>query len=156
MGMQWATRARSVEDPKQSKVVGKFEWTAMPEGRARMVIDGYGISAFSKQDPETLFRVIAGATSDANMREAASLLVPPRRSLLADAQLREQNRFYPAAAAALESGMPFPALPEFYALGEFISRRILQAVTGETSIKQALDAAASETENFLKARGYYQ
>jgi ABC-type glycerol-3-phosphate transport system substrate-binding protein len=156
MGQQWATRARSVEDPKQSKVAGKFEWTAMPEGRARMVIDGYGISAFSKQDPETLFRIVATATNDANMREAASMLVPPRRSLLADAQLREQNRFYPAASAALETGMPFPALPEFYALGEFVSRRILQAVTGEMGVKQALDAAASETENFLKTRGYYQ
>ena len=41
-------------------------------------------------------------------------------------------------------------------MGEFISRRILQAVTGEMPTKQALDAAAGETEAYLKARGYYR
>lgn len=156
MGQQWATRARSVDDAKQSRVPGKFEWAPMPQGHARVLADGYGISAYSKQDPEMLFRLIATATREANMREAAGLLVPPRRSLLSDPGLRATNRFYPAAAQAIDSGTPFPALPEFYAVGEFISRRILQAVTGEMPTKQALDAAAGETEAYLKARGYYR
>ena len=156
MGQQWATRARSVDDPKQSRVAGKFEWAPMPEGHARVLVDGYGISAFSKQDPDTLFRIIAATTKESNMREAAGMLVPPRRSLLNDPELRKSNRYYQAAARAIESGTPFPALPEFYAVGEFISRRILQAVTGEMATKAALDAAATETETYLKARGYYR
>jgi len=156
MGMQWATRARSVDDPKQSRAAGKFEWAPMPQGRARVLTDGYAISAFSKQDPDKLFRIIATATREANMREAAGMLVPPRKALLNDPDLRANNRFYPAAAQAIETGMPFPALPEFYAVGEFISRRILQAVTGEMPTKQALDAAAGETEAYLKSRGYYR
>ena len=90
------------------------------------------------------------------MREAAGMMVPPRKALLNDPQLRASNRFYPAAAQAIESGTPFPALPEFYAVGEFISRRILQAVTGEMPVKQALDTAAGETEAYLKTRGYYR
>ena len=156
MGMQWATRARSVDDPKQSRAAGKFEWAPMPQGHARVLADGYAISAFSKQDPDTLFRIMATATREANMREAAGMLVPPRRALLNDPELRSKNRFYQAAAQAIESGTPFPALPEFYAVGEFISRRILQAVTGEMPTKQALDAAAGETEAYLKTRGYYR
>jgi multiple sugar transport system substrate-binding protein len=156
MGMQWATRARSVDDPKQSRAAGKFQWAPMPQGRARVLADGYGISAFSKQDPDKLFRIIATATREANMREAAGMLVPPRKALLNDPDLRAKNRFYPAAAQAIDTGVPFPALPEFYAVGEFISRRILQAVTGEMPTKQALDAAAGETEAYLKARGYYR
>lgn len=156
MGMQWATRARSVDDPKQSRAAGKFEWAPMPQGHARVLADGYAISAFSKQDPDTLFRIMATATREANMREAAGMLVPPRRALLNDPELRSKNRFYPAAAQAIESGTPFPALPEFYAVGEFISRRILQAVTGEVPTKQALDTAAGETEAYLKTRGYYR
>ena len=156
MGQQWATRARSVDDPKQSRVAGKFEWAPMPEGHARVLIDGYGISAFSKQDPDTLFRIIATTTKESNMREAAGMLVPPRRKLLNDPELRKSNRYYQAAAQAIESGTPFPALPEFYAVGEFISRRILQAVTGEMATKAALDVAATETENSLKARGSYR
>ena len=156
MGMQWATRARSVDDPKQSRAAGKFEWAPMPQGHARVLADGYAISAFSKQDPDKLFRIMATATREANMREAAGMLVPPRKALLNDPDLRAKNRFYPAAALAIESGTPFPALPEFYAVGEFISRRILQAVTGEMPTKQALDAAAGETEAYLKTRGYYR
>lgn len=156
MGMQWATRARSVDDPKQSRAAGKFEWAPMPQGHARVLADGYAISAFSKQDPDRLFRIMATATREANMREAAGMLVPPRKALLSDPDLRAKNRFYAAAAQAIETGTPFPALPEFYAVGEFISRRILQAVTGEMPTKQALDAAAGETEAYLKARGYYR
>lgn len=156
LGMQWATRARSVDDPKQSRAAGKFEWASMPQGHARVLADGYAISAFSKQDPDLLFRIMATATRESNMREAAGMMVPPRKALLNDPQLRASNRFYPAAAQAIESGTPFPALPEFYAVGEFISRRILQAVTGEMPVKQALDTAAGETEAYLKTRGYYR
>jgi multiple sugar transport system substrate-binding protein len=47
-------------------------------------------------------------------------------------------------------------MAEFYEVGEFITRRILQGIAGELEIKQALDLAATETENLLKSRGYYQ
>jgi multiple sugar transport system substrate-binding protein len=103
-----------------------------------------------------LFRIIATATQESNMREAAGMLVPPRRSLLQDPDLRAKNRFYAAAGQAIETATPFPPLPEFYAVGEFISRRILQGVTGEMPVKQALDTAAGETTAYLKDRGYYK
>lgn len=156
MGLQWATRAGSMDDPKQSRVVGKIDWAAPPQGHGRFSADGYTISAFSKQDPDTLFRIVATATSDANMREASALTVPTRRSILNDPALQQKNRFYPAASAALETALPFPQIPEFYAVGEFIARRVVQAVTGEMPVKAALDAAAVETENFLTGRGYYK
>jgi ABC-type glycerol-3-phosphate transport system substrate-binding protein len=155
MGLQWATRANAMDDPKQSHVIGKIGWAAPPEGHARVSADGYAISAFSKQDADTLFRIVATATSEANMREASALTLVPRRTLLNDVDLKTKNRFYPAATASLSSGTPFPQIPEFYAVGEFIARRIVQSVTGEMPTKPALDAAAVETENFLKSRGYY-
>jgi multiple sugar transport system substrate-binding protein len=156
MGLQWATRAKAMDDPAKSRVVGKIDWVAPPQGHARIAGDGYAISAFSKQDPETLFRIIATSSSQANMRGAASLIIPPRKSLIDDADLAKANRFYPAALASYETGTPAPSLPEFYAVGEFITRRVLQAVTGEMPVKQALDAAAAETTDFLKGHGYYK
>jgi multiple sugar transport system substrate-binding protein len=156
MGLQWASRAKAMDDPNKSRVVGKIDWTAPPQGHGRNSGDGYAISAFSKQDPDTLFRIIATSASQASIRGAASLLVPPRKSLLDDAELRQANRFYPAALASYEIGTPAPALPEFYAVGEFITRRVLQAVTGEMPVKQALDTAANETKDFLKGHGYYK
>ena len=156
MGMQWASRAAAMDDPEKSNVVGKIDWVAPPDGHQRVAADGYAISAFSKQDPETLFKIIATSSNEANMREAASMVLPPRRSLLNDPELQSANRHYPASLASLEVGQAFPRLPEFYEVGEFITRRVLQAVTGEMEVKTALDAAAAETEDLLKSRGYYQ
>jgi multiple sugar transport system substrate-binding protein len=155
MGLQWATRAKAMDDPNKSRVVGKIDWVAPPGGHARGGSDGYGISAFSKQDPDTLFRIIATSANQANMRAVAPMMVPPRQSVLNDPELKATYRYYPASLAALPTALPFPPLPEFYSVGEFITRRILQAVTGEMAVKPALDAAAGETEAFLKGHGYY-
>lgn len=155
MGMQWATRAAAMDDPTKSNVVGKIDWVAPPQGHQRIAADGYALSAFSKQDPETLFKIIATSSNEANMREAASMILPPRKSLLNDPELQKANRHYPAALASLEVGEAFPRLPEFYEVGEFITRRVLQAVTGEMGVQEALDAAATETEDLLRSRGYY-
>jgi ABC-type glycerol-3-phosphate transport system substrate-binding protein len=90
------------------------------------------------------------------MREAAALMIPPRKSILDDPAMSKANRFYPAALASYESGTRAPSLPEFNSVGEFVTRRLLQGVTGEMTIKQAMDTAASETEKFLKGHGYYR
>jgi ABC-type glycerol-3-phosphate transport system substrate-binding protein len=156
MGLQWATRARAMDDPAKSRVIGKIDWVKPPRGHVRMGGDGYAISAFSKQDPEVLFQIIATSASEPSLREAAALMIPPRKSILDDPDLVKANRFYPAALASFESGTRAPALPEFNAICEFVTRRILQAVTGEMPVKQALDTAATETETFLKGHGYYK
>ena len=156
MGMQWASRAAAMDDPSKSNVVGKIDWVAPPEGHQRVAADGYAISAFSSRDADTLFRIIATSSNEANMREAAAMILPPRKSVLNDPQLQAANRHYPAALASLEIGQSFPRLPEFYEVGEYITRRVLQAVTGEMNIQEALDAAAEETEQLLTNRGYYQ
>lgn len=156
MGLQWATRARAMDDSAKSRVVGKIDWVAPPQGHARVSSSGYAISAFSKQDPDTMFRVIATSASEPSIRGAASMMIPPRKTLLGDTELKSANRYYPAALASLDTAIPFPRLAEFYSVGDFITRRILQAVSGEMAVKAALDAAAVETEVFLKDHGYYQ
>jgi multiple sugar transport system substrate-binding protein len=156
MGLQWATRAKSMDDTAKSRIVGKIEWVKPPQGHGRVSGDGYAISAFSKQDPDTLFRIIATSAGQKSLRDAASLMIPPRKSVLDDPELVKANRFYPAALASYESGTRAPALPEFNSICEFVTRRILQGVTGEMPVKQAMDTAASETEAFLKGHGYYK
>ena len=154
MGLQWATRAASMDDAAKSRVVGKIDWVQAPGGHARLSGDGYAISAFSKQDPDLLFRIIAFSSNKENMREAAALTVPPRQSVLRDPELAKKFRHYPAVLASLDTAVSFPRLPEFYEVGEFITRRVLQAVNGEMETKAALDEAAKETAALLKSRGY--
>jgi multiple sugar transport system substrate-binding protein len=157
MGLQWASRAMAVDDPKQSRVVGKIDWEAPPQGHGRVSSSGYGISVFSKQDPDLVFRILATSSDKDSMRGAAAVAsLPVRTSLLQDPELAAKYRYYPASLAAMKTAMPFPPLPEFYAVGEFITRRVLQAITGEMTVKAALDAAAGETTDFLKGHGYYK
>ena len=156
MGVQWATRALSMDDPNKSRVVDKIDWAVPPQGHQSVGGDGYCLSAFSKQDPDLLFRILATATSKQNMRGAAGMMVPTRTSLLEDPELKQKYRFFGAALPAMAVGTPAPKLPEFYSVGQFITQRIDQAVTGQMSVKAALDAAAAETETFLKGHGYYQ
>src|SRR5581483_6513137 len=108
IGLQWATRAKAMDDPAKSRVINKIDWVAPPQGHARISGDGYAISAFSKQDPDTLFRIIATSAGQASMRGAASLLIPPRKSLIDDPELKQANRFYPAALESYGTGAPAP------------------------------------------------
>lgn len=156
MGMQWLTRAAAMDNPEQSRVVGKIDWIAPPDGGARIANDGFAISAFSSKDREKMFVMLAEAASQASMREGAQYSLPPRLSVLEDPELSEKYRWYPAAREALQTGVPFPAIPDFLDAGEIMSRYILQAVTGELETQAAMDSAAAEVEAFLAGRGYYQ
>ena len=153
MGLQWVTRARAMDDPALSSVAGKIDWIAPPQGRGRLSSDGYAISAFSRQQPETLFRIIATSANRANMAEAAKMVMPPRTSLLADPDLARANRFYPAALESLRASVPFPPLPDFYAIGDIVARWIIRAVTGQTPVQLAMDTAAAETVQFMRDHG---
>jgi multiple sugar transport system substrate-binding protein len=156
MGLQWITRAASMDDPAKSRVVGKISWAPPPGGGQRIANDGFVISRFSSQDKDTLFKMIATATNRENMRAISSRIVPPRKSLLNDPELQKKYRYYPAAVKSLEMGKPYPPLPEFMEVGDIVTRRVNQAVTGEISVKEALDKAAEETEVLLRKRGYYK
>jgi ABC-type glycerol-3-phosphate transport system substrate-binding protein len=156
MGLQWFTRAARMDDPLQSRVVGKIDWVAPPGGGARVANDGFAISAFSSGDREEMFVMLAEAASVESMTVGAEYAMPPRLSVLENKELTAKYRWYPAARAALESGKSFPTLPDFNDVGEIVTRHILRAVTGEAEVQDALDQAAKETEELLASRGYYK
>jgi multiple sugar transport system substrate-binding protein len=156
MGVQWATRALAMDDPNKSRVVDKIAWAVPPQDHVPFGGDGYCISAYSKQDPDLLFRILATATTAKNLRAAAGMMVPTRSSLLNDQELIAKYRFFPAAKAAVAVGQGYPRLPEFYSVGQFITKRVGQYLTGDMRAKPALDMAAKETEDFLKGHGYYK
>jgi len=156
MGLSWTTRAVPMDDPAKSAVVGKIDYIAPPQGHGRLALDGYAISAFSKQDPDVLFRMICSAASDASMRGATGFTMVPRVSILKDPAVVAKFRHYPAGMDAISSAVPFPKIPEFYAVGEFIRRRILQAIAGEMDVATALNSAARETREHLGKAGYYK
>lgn len=156
MGLQWFTRAASMDDEKKSRFVGKINWVAPPGGGQRIANDGFAISKFSSKDKDAIFRMIATAASQKSMQKGAEFSMPPRLSVLEDPELNKRYRWYPGARASLEVGKPFPPLPEFLDVGAIVTRYVLQAVTNEKDVKVALDLAAQETTELLKSRGYYK
>ena len=156
MGLQWLTRAAAMDDPEKSRVVGKIDWAVPPGGgHSRISISGYGISKFSSLDKDKLFQILAIGASAESQREAASLSMPLRRSVLNDPELKAENRHFETALAAVEVAEPLPSFPEFIETAEIVTRYILQAVTGERPVKEAMDIAAVEVEELLESRGYY-
>jgi hypothetical protein len=156
MGLQWFTRAASMDDEKKSRFVGKINWIAPPGGGQRIANDGYAISKFSSKDKNSIFKMLATAASQQSMQKGAELAMPPRLSVLADPELNKKYRWYGAARSSLEVGKPFPSMPDFLDVGAIVTRYILQAVTNEKEVKVALDMAAKETTELLQSRGYYK
>lgn len=156
MGLQWLTRTAAMENPQQSRVVGKMNWVAPPGGKQIVVADSYAISKFSSKDKDTLFRLLATTLSAANQREGADRAVPTRISVLQDPELQQRFRYYKVLVPALQDGTSFPKFPEFKEVSELVSRRIVQAVTGEMPVQEALDTGAKEAEEFLTRRGFYK
>ena len=111
MGIMWNTRAKPMDDPAKSKVVGKIDWIAPPGGGTKMALDGYAISRFTKKDKDLVFRVLLIASDEKRMRQAAALAVPVRKSVLGDPELSKENRFYPGLLASLNVAKPLPRSP---------------------------------------------
>ncbi len=161
MGMQWASRASDMDNPKLSKVVGKINFSSPPSIRkgvpagSRVSISCFGISKFSK-DKENVFRAVAYASSRENMRGGAQLGLPPRVPLMSEPDLVKKNRHWPAGLTAMQEGQPYPMLSEFRDIGEGVTLKIQQALAGELNPKTALDQAVKETEELLRSRGYYK
>ncbi|WP_192886523.1 extracellular solute-binding protein [Agrobacterium sp. LAD9] len=156
LGLQWTTRAASMQDPTKSKVVDKIGWAAAPGGGARIAFDGFAIPKSSAANKEEVFKIMAEAMSPENMKVNADRAYPPRISVASDPELEKKFPWYPAVRASIDLDKPTPDLPEFNDVAEIVVRRVLQALTGEMEVKPAMDNAAEEVRTFLASKGYYK
>ena len=156
LGLQWTTRAASMNDKEKSRVVGKIAWAVPPGGGARFALDGFAIPKSSAANKEQVFRMLAEAMSAANMKANADRAYPARLSVIADPELAEKYPWYPAARASIAANKRTPDLPEFNEVAEIVVRRIMQALTGEADVKPSLDQAAVEVTALLTSKGYYK
>ena len=82
MGLLWQSRALAMDNPQVSQVVGKVHFAVPPaatrggKSHPRLAVGCYSISAFTKNDPELVFQLIAKTLNKANMRESAGLATP--------------------------------------------------------------------------------
>src|SRR5262249_58073385 len=109
MGLLWQSRALAMDNAQVSQVVGKVNFAVPPAavkgGKSvpRLGVGCYSISAFTKNDPDLVFQVIAKTLSKANMRESAGLATPTHPSVTRDAQVVQNFRFINTASAHLQA-----------------------------------------------------
>lgn len=154
MGLQWASRAKAMDNPEKSRVVGNIDYAVPPGGGSRVIVIGYCLPKFSDVDRETRFKVLLEASTAEKMRVGASFSIPSRHSVLSDPEIQAANRHYRAAMETIAVAKDVPPLPEYSEVAEFLVRRVHQAMTGEMVVKEALDTAAAEVTEHLRKRGY--
>ncbi|WP_433236146.1 ABC transporter substrate-binding protein [Actinomadura nitritigenes] len=157
----WASRAQPIGDANQSRVAGKIAFapapSAVPGGppASETSQDGFVIPSNSHLDPEMLFRLAASTiTSPEVMKQAATVAVPPRTSLVKDPATAQP--YWPAVSESSARGVqPLPRVPYMDPLTKSVVNPYLaKALTGSSDPSRALRAAAAQLENSLKAKGY--
>jgi multiple sugar transport system substrate-binding protein len=163
MGLLWQSRALAMDNAQVSQVVGKVQFAVPPaatkggKSRARLSVGCYSISAFTKNDPELVFQVIAKTLSKANMREAAGLATPTRLSVTRDPEVTQKFRFIKAAADNVQAGAQLvPNIPEFSEAMIQTTQTLQKGLTGELTIPESLKRAQKVMADLMTEKGYYK
>ncbi len=162
MGIHWGTRASTMDNPEQSKVVGLIGFAPSPSLKrggnpaSMFATAGYAISAFSKNDPDLIFQTIARATDSETQKRGAVAGMPVRLSAITPELLKERPD-YDATIQALKSGARMrPTFPEFNEIQEITMRYLAKALAGQMDTQAAMDAAAKESTVIMEHAGYYK
>jgi len=179
MWMDATVAASFVTDTKQSQVADQVGFAPAPcgvdscpnEGANWLWAWSLGIPA-SSQKKEAAETFISWATSKAYADLVASkegwANVPPgtRTSLYENPQYQQAAPFAAQTLAAINRadpsagenkpyvGLQFAAIPEFQGLGTAVGQQMAAALSGSTSVDQALAAAQSQATRELTRAGY--
>jgi ABC-type glycerol-3-phosphate transport system substrate-binding protein len=163
MGLLWQSRALAMDNAQVSQVVDKVHFAVPPaaakggKSHARLAVGCYSISAFTKNDPELVFQVIAKTLNRANMRESAGLATPTRLSVTRDPEVTQKFRFIKAAADNVQAGARLiPGNPEFSEAMLQTTQTLQKGLTGELAIPEALKRAQKVMHDLMTEKGYYK
>jgi sorbitol/mannitol transport system substrate-binding protein len=178
---QWidATVAGGIlENPKQSQVVGKVGYAPAPieltpNGSHWLWSWAFSIPSKAKQ-PEGAKKFAEWATSKDYIKLVAEDLgwasVPPgtRKSTYDNPEYQKAAPFAKATLKAMETadptnpcikkvpytGISFVGIPEYQSIGTVVGQNIAGALSGKTSIDQALKNSQISVERMMKEGGY--
>ncbi|HEV8308628.1 MAG TPA: extracellular solute-binding protein [Methylomirabilota bacterium] len=163
MGLQWQSRALSMDRAQVSQVVDKVAFAVPPAatkgGRShpRLAVSCYAISAYTKNDPDLVFQTIAKTLNKPNMKEGAGLFTPTRVSVTSDPEVTQKFRFIRPAADTIQAGARLiPANPEFSEAMLPVTQNLQKGLSGELSVQEALKRAQKVMHDLMAEKGYYK
>jgi multiple sugar transport system substrate-binding protein len=159
----WSTWWGLMEDPKDSKVVGKNGWSTPFAGDMGFSAShrGYWVLGVAKNSKhaEEAFKFAQFMTNKKTMkREAMNGLLFGRKSLYADPEVNAKYPFYGQQAenldAILKQHAYRPRLPQFAQLNEVINVNLAAASAREITAKDATARMQADTAKLLSRWGY--
>jgi sorbitol/mannitol transport system substrate-binding protein len=165
-----------LSNPKESQVADKVGFArapvqTTPNGANWLWAWSLAVPSTSKS-PEAAQKFIEWATSKAYVQLVAEkngwVAVPPgtRASTYANPDYKKAAPFADIVLKSIETAQPgqtatkpyagvqFVGIPEFQAIGTQVGQTIASALTGQTSVDQALQQAQTATESTMKSAGY--
>ena len=165
-----------LSNPKESQVANKLGFArapvqTTPNGANWLWAWSLAIPSTSKS-PDAAQKFVEWATSKAYVQLVAEkngwVAVPPgtRASTYANPEYKKAAPFADIVLKSIETAQPgqtptkpyvgvqFVGIPEFQAIGTQVGQSIASALTGQTSVDQALQQAQSSTESTMKNAGY--
>ena len=153
MSINWPAWISAMDDPAQSKVVGKIEFAIMPSekrtGVAELGTWLLAVPAASKHQ-DRAFQFLHWAISPDPMKRAALHGNPPtRRSVFLDPELRSKFRAFPAQLQSLETARPRPRTPRWNEIENAFGIYLSQANAGTVAPDEAMRRAAKDIAGIL-------
>ncbi|MEL6298468.1 MAG: extracellular solute-binding protein [Pseudomonadota bacterium] len=151
--------AGEVNNPEKSKVVDKVGWAPHPKGvRAASQTGGFGIAIpKNSQNKEAAFLLLQWLTSKKGDRLIAEQGGNPSRfSTHADPELNKKFPHLAVFGEALKNADPDwrPIIPPWGKINSELGTTLNKAMTGEMSVKEALDIVAERTKKIMTDAGY--
>ncbi len=152
--------AGEVDNPEKSRVVGKVGWAPHPMGvRRGSQTGGFGIAIpKNAQKKEAAFLLMQWLTSKkADRMIALEGGNPSRFSTHADPDVNAEFPHMKVFGEALKHADPDwrPIIPVWGKINSDLGTTLSKALTGEMSVKEALDAVAERTRGIMEEAGYH-
>ena len=157
MLQMWPYLGAAMEDPSQSKVVGKVGYAPLPKKELlfpRLGSWGGTISKFSK-NKEWAYMWLAFYNSKEN---TDNILVPSGVAvdrLSTVEELKDKILWQEAVNLSFEHTKERPGIPEITPIIDVWGLAVSKVVTGQADAKSALDEAAVKVRKILEDAGYY-
>ncbi len=152
--------AGEVNNPEKSKIVGKVGWALHPKGvRRGSQTGGFGIAIpRNAQNKEAAFLLMQWLTSKrVDKMIALEGGNPSRFSTHADPQVNAKFPHMKIFGEALKHADPDwrPIIPTWGEVNKELGTTLSKAMTGQMSVKEALDEVARRAKAIQKKAGYY-
>lgn len=152
--------AGEVDNPEKSKVVGKVAWAPHPKGvRRGSQTGGFGLAIpRNGRNPEASFLLLQWLTSKrVDKMIALEGGNPSRFSSHDDPSVNEARPYMKTFGVALQDADPDwrPIIPVWGEINQMLGTELSKSMSGDKSIKAALDGLVEPVTNIMLKAGYY-